>query len=170
MDFGANRGASVVGEGDEPGVSLFGWGWGGENVSGDDEGASASDSGGVDDDGLRLPVASRAKTGVGSVVEFCFFEAAIGEGAREFDGATFNDGFTWEGEGAACAAMAVDEPANLGGGPAGGMAVRHFYGDAHLLLVVWDAVKGFLIAVENVVDVVGAVDEENGDAAVREVV
>ena len=103
-------------------------------------------------------------------MEFGFFEAAIREGAREFDGAAFDDGFTGDGEGFAINAIGVDEAANLGGGPTGGMAVGHFDGDAHLLLVVWDAVKGFLIAVEDVMDVIGAVDEKNGDAAVREVV
>ena len=66
--------------------------------------------------------------------------------------------------------MGVDEEADFDGRPAGLVAVGHFDGDAHLFFVVGDAVEGFLVAVEDVVDVVGAVDEEDGDAAVREVV
>ena len=42
----------------------------------------------------------------------------------------------------------------------------HLHCDARLFLIVGDAVEGFLVAVEDVVDVVGAVDEEDGDAAV----
>lgn len=88
----------------------------------------------------------------------------------EGDLAVLHDGFARDGEGLAGVAMAVDEAADLGWGPARGMTVGHFDSDAHLLLVARDAVEGFLIAVEHVVDVIGTVDEEDGDAAVGQVV
>ena len=66
--------------------------------------------------------------------------------------------------------MGVDEEADFDGGPAGLVAMGHFDGDAHSFLIVGNSVEGFLVAVEDVVDVVGAVDEEDGDAAVGEVV
>lgn len=102
-------------------------------------------------------------------MEFGFLQlgnALTGEGDLSF----FEDGFAGGGEGFAFQAVGVDEEADFDGGPAGLVAVGHFYGDAHLFLIVGDAVEGFLVAVEDVVDVVGAVDEEDRDAAVGKVI
>ena len=98
LNFGANGGSGVVGEGEEPGVGFFWGGGGGDGVAvGETDAASEGSEGEGGGDGC--PVALGAGAGVGGVVEFSFGEAAVGECAGEFDGVAFDDGFAGDGEG-----------------------------------------------------------------------
>lgn len=109
-----------------------------------------------------------------------FGEVAVGEGTGEFDCISLYDGFARYGErlggdeivlGAwdrsTGEAMGVNKEADLDGGPARCVTVGHFDGDTHLFFVVRDTVERLLVAIEHIVGVVCAVDEKNGDAAVR---
>ncbi len=98
LDFGADGGVAGVGEGEEPGVGFFWGSGGGDGVAvGETDAASEGSEGEGGGDGG--PVALGARACVGGVVEFGFCEAAVVEGAGEFDGVAFDDGFAGDGEG-----------------------------------------------------------------------